>query len=253
MKYEEFNPDEVVLDEDAWIDLFHRYQKDFPNGGNELLYLKSPSLPYFRMKLVPRGGEYEFCLDFMPPEFCGTRCWRCRDGHYARTVVAVRMYGHSLISEAVVCLGLIKEGGEDRYYSDWIVQKPAELEKGKGEGMAWAAYSIVQYALRNRPELIHVSTGHREVCSGNARKRKKGPKVVQAYRVIQIGEKISEPTGRHMTCPCWGVIGHWRTYKSGKQVWIKPYRKGKDRNHPLTYEPKEYQLMKEETDEVHTV
>lgn len=50
-----------------------------------------------------------------------------------------------------------------------------------------------------------------------------------------------------MTCPCWGVIGHWRTYRSGKQVWIAPYRKGRKRNDASAYEPKDYECMKEET------
>ena len=48
-----------------------------------------------------------------------------------------------------------------------------------------------------------------------------------------------------MTCPCWGVIGHWRTYKTGKQVWIAPYRKGKERKTSSAYSPKEYALKEE--------
>lgn len=27
----------------------------------------------------------------------------------------------------------------------------------------------------------------------------------------------------------WGVLGHWRTYKNGKKVWIKPFEKGPKR------------------------
>ena len=48
--------------------------------------------------------------------------------------------------------------------------------------------------------------------------------------------------GKHtITCESWGVIGHWREYKSGKRVWIKPYRKGKKRNDPdASYTSKEY-------------
>ena len=37
----------------------------------------------------------------------------------------------------------------------------------------------------------------------------------------------------------WGVRGHYRHYKSGKTVWINPYRKGIRRNDkepvPKTY------------------
>lgn len=31
-------------------------------------------------------------------------------------------------------------------------------------------------------------------------------------------------------CECWGVRGHYRHYKNGKTVFIKPYEKGKKRN-----------------------
>jgi len=31
---------------------------------------------------------------------------------------------------------------------------------------------------------------------------------------------------RAITCERWGVRGHWRTYRSGKRVWIAPYEKG---------------------------
>ena len=33
----------------------------------------------------------------------------------------------------------------------------------------------------------------------------------------------------NITCDCWYVIGHWRTYKSGKRVWIEGYWKGRNR------------------------
>ena len=68
-------------------------------------------------------------------------------------------------------------------------------------------------------------------------------------RVIRLTETAVEnlsPRGHHtITCENWGVAGHWRHYKSGKTVWIKPYRKGRKRNNPEAYQPKEYLLSKE--------
>lgn len=32
-----------------------------------------------------------------------------------------------------------------------------------------------------------------------------------------------------INCPCWSVRGHYRTYKSGKKVFVKPFNKGKER------------------------
>ena len=43
-----------------------------------------------------------------------------------------------------------------------------------------------------------------------------------------FGEKDSEKYKK--SCPFWRVIGHWRTYKNGKNVFIKSYWKGKSRN-----------------------
>ena len=44
-----------------------------------------------------------------------------------------------------------------------------------------------------------------------------------------------------ITCPVWGVRGHWRVYKkTGKRVWIEPYKKGKERNNSSEYVSKTY-------------
>ena len=43
-----------------------------------------------------------------------------------------------------------------------------------------------------------------------------------------------------ITCPCWGVRGHFRHYKNGKVIFIEPHLKGKDKDQ---YKGKEYALM----------
>lgn len=50
--------------------------------------------------------------------------------------------------------------------------------------------------------------------------------------VEYINEKgLSRANNAHnaMSCPCWSVRGHYRHYKSGKVVFVKEYKKGKDR------------------------
>lgn len=37
------------------------------------------------------------------------------------------------------------------------------------------------------------------------------------------------PENRQWRVDCWGVVGHIRRYKNGKEVYIKPYLKGKNR------------------------
>ena len=45
----------------------------------------------------------------------------------------------------------------------------------------------------------------------------------------------------HRKCLCWGVRGHKRYYKSGKVVYVKPYKKGIDRE-KIPIESKSYYL-----------
>ena len=41
---------------------------------------------------------------------------------------------------------------------------------------------------------------------------------------------LIKPSGNHkITCPCWSVRGHYRTYKSGKKVFVNSFEKGKER------------------------
>lgn len=45
---------------------------------------------------------------------------------------------------------------------------------------------------------------------------------------------------RKITCPCWGVRGHYRHYKSGKVIFVNAYQKGRNRGQ---YQGKEYKFF----------
>ena len=111
-------------------------------------------------------------------------------------------------------------------------------------------YLRVQAILLNRPEVFkkvsvpksqlekHVDT------SPHTHKQRK----VKLRRIIVV-DRDKIPTGcfclrREMQCPCWGVIGHVRHYKSGRDAWIKPYVKGKARQNMSMYSSKQYEVMK---------
>lgn len=53
-------------------------------------------------------------------------------------------------------------------------------------------------------------------------------------------EAVQERAAREITCPVWEVRGHMRHYKSGKAVYIAPYRKGKERGSASAVSGKEY-------------
>ena len=113
-------------------------------------------------------------------------------------------------------------------------------------------YMAVQRISVQRPEVL-VHTGSEEIERAVTIKHKgrykqvRKTKMIKMIRISDDGPARQDPQSHHkITCPCWGVAGHMRTYKTGKQVWIKPYRKGKQRHNPAAYVPKEYQLPKEE-------
>lgn len=112
------------------------------------------------------------------------------------------------------------------------------------------AYMLMQKALYERPVLFRTATIPHSVTKAGKKRNNKAKRIVKMVKVMQIHNDEFEEyikAQRSMTCPCWGVIGHWRTYKSGKQVWINPYKKGRLRHDPTAYSPKDYTLPKEET------
>jgi len=119
--------------------------------------------------------------------------------------------------------------------------------------LAFSYYLRVQALLHNRPEVFTESAATRALDANRAKRKKGNPsqRKVRAYRVLtadigKIMELIIGSAGkRTFSCPNWGVIGHIRRYKSGKEVWIKPYAKGKHRNKSELYSSKKYELAQE--------
>ena len=112
-------------------------------------------------------------------------------------------------------------------------------------------YLAVQMLSLERPEVFITNTQkvtHQETVRKKGRYKKVSK--TKLIKVIRVSDEVLSAIESHghrtITCPCWGVAGHWRTYKSGKKVWINPYRKGKQRSNPAAYTPKVYQLPEEE-------
>lgn len=111
-------------------------------------------------------------------------------------------------------------------------------------------YMGIQYALLHRPTRFVVSgpavpVGAVSIGNPCNHKNNKCKAIEVRYlRIIDAPAPVRDENADHraMNCPCWGVIGHMRHYKSGKTVWIKPYRKGKERKNPEKYQPKDYEI-----------
>ena len=109
-------------------------------------------------------------------------------------------------------------------------------------------YIGIQKAMYEKPVVFTETSRRSTIQSKRSTGKHRSHRKVKIVKTICINRKeFDDYTGphKHMTCPCWGVIGHWRTYKTGKKVWIEPYRKGKERKTPSAYSPKEYALKEE--------
>ena len=64
-------------------------------------------------------------------------------------------------------------------------------------------------------------------------------RLFKSYRLIKNWKSQARKKAE-ITCPCWGVRGHFRHYKNGKVVFIEPFMKGKEKD---AYKGKEYALL----------
>ena len=108
----------------------------------------------------------------------------------------------------------------------------------------------INYLMINKPEILSSYTKrstpniNKNLPPSKKPKSKKKRKTL-VQKVININtDSLNDFYGHghhNITCPCWGVVGHWRTYKSGKRVWIKPHKRGRDKDkYSDNYVSKEY-------------
>lgn len=107
------------------------------------------------------------------------------------------------------------------------------------------AFWAINFYIKNIPEVVKTIEEKKEetyVEKKKGNKRYKNRIVLQKTIYIHV-KKFNKSEIKHVIkCLCWGVRGHFRYYKNGKVAWVKPYRKGKERNNDATYAGKEYVL-----------
>lgn len=245
--------DEIRLTQQEWLRLQDDYVKeDSERNHNLVRFLVFPALRYYRLRLLAEGSQQEMLVDFLPPRYGGIKSWKLKTGINADTIVAVKIYSPDIPSEIVVCLGAAKENGSESYncVSDYAVKKPKQLRPGMAEGLAWMALCVIQNALFDRPAVFRTQIERRDA-TGTGSRKKNGRRRVRTVKIITIvPEELQRMTTpdvhRKINCPCWGVMGHWRTYRrTGKKVWIAPYAKGRERGKAASYHAKEYALVTE--------
>ena len=159
--------------------------------------------------------------------------------------------------ELTTTMGFVTYYHEDPY-TDYILNSDAQYFEEFCRTVK-LLYMEVQMVSIERPELVSVSRTalpQQPQHKGKGKKRKPGTNTTRFVRVIRMADEAADVlaatlirTRHNMTCPCWGVAGHWRNYKkSGKRVWIAAYRKGPQRHDPAAYQPKNYEIPEEDYD-----
>ena len=111
------------------------------------------------------------------------------------------------------------------------------------------------YMMINKPEIIACESSRSPMIKvapalSYYQESPNAPRDTKVQRVIRFNNNhVPGNQGyvrtHNITCPCWGVMGHYRTYSNGKQVWIHPYLKGKFRDEcpPMnTFQRKKYKF-----------
>ena len=137
--------------------------------------------------------------------------------------------------------------GNDKAYFTWAgptrERDEPEYEKHFGEcysilrgnaGDIMSFWYCIQLALLHpvikevfsKPRIIKLE----ESCGGGERRRKRSAKYIKRHviTVDKIDAVINEESSRTINrkCLAWYVIGHWRHYKDGREIFIQPYWKG---------------------------
>lgn len=102
----------------------------------------------------------------------------------------------------------------------------------------WAdyLYAVMSHIMTTKRDKIT-----KEIISKDKANKKKTNRNVcgnkKVYLLDEIVEYVNDngltvsSNGTHkINCPCWSVRGHYRHYKSGKVVFIKNYKKGKEKD-----------------------
>ena len=109
---------------------------------------------------------------------------------------------------------------------------------------------LVQAALLHHQGLLTFTTEFKKKESKPGKKsKKKGQKSasvrkVRVYHLVPLEPEVTsivkKAQAHRISCPAWGVRGHYRHYKSGKVVYIQPHVKGKNKE---LYQSREYVLV----------
>ena len=82
-------------------------------------------------------------------------------------------------------------------------------------------------------EIIECKKTNKKYKPINERIKSKPKTEYKLFEIIRKYEKHMNHNRHNMTCEHWEVKGHFRHYKNGKVIYIKPFSKGKNKDAPI--------------------
>ena len=169
-----------------------------------------------------------------------------------------------MVSSLSTCMTAVKGG------MDVIVDLTSDDQMRKSQYIVsfcqfvYRAWLELNWLIRNQPHTVHTGRAPADTIPAvrasdkkhKGRDKAKGRRRVYVRMLTLTGldaalkekekvreEDLTSQTVLHVyTCPVWEVRGHMRHYKSGKTVYVAPYRKGKERDSASAVSGKEYVL-----------
>jgi|SRR5690554_3111764 len=146
---------------------------------------------------------------------------------------------HSLYYYGELYLSFIVDLGENKEFKLIYAKDPERWGEQELQKYMFESYvgiqALMAYMLHYREDFEYKEVRHqkaKKVRKGKSKKKKK-----TQVRVVKIGhyymnvdtvqQRTQETRQYNRQTESWRVRGHWRTYKSGKRVWIKPQVRGK--------------------------
>ena len=154
---------------------------------------------------------------------------------------------------------VIEIGQDEEPYINPIIINSEALDYYNYDEIAKMSYWLanfwvgVQYEMNNCPEEIR-EIHQRELIENDVNDYKRENNIVLVRRINPIDEAGNVikygPTGsgHHYNMPAWRVRGHYRTLPDGREIYISPYCKGKNRDKADLIVQKEYRFVEEKID-----
>lgn len=229
------------------LDLF--FPSDWKGKGTPIDILKEGTIPLTDVKIrfeeddqlgdvrVVIFPDYQKRLeDEKNPSFIGAYLIYPRDRKMAKKRIFVGLLEVMPDSDFIIDAGLV--GWIGSRPDDYVKSLIARIMNPLAFHMLLAPFLLswysIQLTLLNPPtrevylKLRDQTTNSCKTYYGKRNKVKYVKKLI--LNPEDLLPKTTDGTGkRKMRCPYWRVIGHWRTYKNGRRVFIKGYWKGPNR------------------------